>query len=87
MNKIEMQKLSATVAEHFLNKGYTEKTFKKLNKADLVGEFPQLIDLHEIPEGNYEKYIRLYPEESTLNYFKSLVVFDIVYKIRTEPQN
>ena len=85
MNKTEMLVIAAKVAEHYLNKGHTDKTFKKLTKADLIIDFPELLDLKEIPESNYDHYTNVYPEESTLNYFKSLAAFDIVYKMRTDP--
>lgn len=83
MSKSELLKLSAKVADHYLNKGHTDNSFKKLSKVDLIVDFPQLIDLKEIPEDNYERYIKTNAEESTLNYFKALVGFDLVYKMRT----
>ena len=79
MNKQEMLNVSAKVAEHLLNQGVSVQAFKKMDKKKLDYEYPALEDLVEIPEENYNEWAKHNKEEKSLNYFKALVAFDMVY--------
>ena len=73
-----MKGLSENVAEHFVQQGYTPETFGKVNKDQVTKIFPEVGPLLEVSEKAYENF----KEEDTWNYFKTLVTFDIVYKLR-----
>lgn len=79
MNKQEMLDLSIKVAEHFINKGVSERSLKKMTKEKLAVDFPQLSDLVEISDKNYDEWARHNEEQKSINYFKSLVAFEMVY--------
>lgn len=79
MNKQEMLNVSAKVAEHLLKQGVSVQAFKKMDKKKLAYEYPALEDLVEIPEEKYNEWAKHNQEEKSLNYFKSLVAFDMVY--------
>ena len=79
MNKQEMLSVSAKVAEHFLNKGISERSFKKISKSELVNDFPELSGLIEVEDSKYDQWAKHNEEEKSLNLFKSLVAFDIAY--------
>ena len=83
MTKQEMKNLSEKVAEHFVQKGYTPETFKDVNKDQVAKVFPEVTPLLEVSEKAYENF----NEEETFNYFKTLVTFDIVYKLRKAASN
>lgn len=79
MNKQEMLSESAKVAKHFLNTGISERAMKKMSRFDFIHDFPEVAGLVEIPEENYNEWAKHNKEEKSLNYFKSLVAFDMAY--------
>lgn len=79
MNKQDMLEFSAKIAEDLLRKGVTEKEFKKMSKADLAYLYPALSDLIEVREDDYKNWAKHNKEEKSLNYFKSMVSFDMAY--------
>jgi hypothetical protein len=79
MEKQEMLSASAKVAEHFLKKGVSERALKKISKSDLIHDFPELSNLIEVEELNYEEWAKHNNEEKSINYFKALVAFDMTY--------
>jgi hypothetical protein len=79
MDKQNMLIVSAKVAEQLLGKGVTERAMRKMTKTKLVDEFSELHDLIEVEEAEYENWAKHNKEEKSLNYFKSLVAFDMVY--------
>ena len=78
MNKQEMLIVSTKVAELLLNQKISERGMKKMSKAQLAYEFPILGDLIEVKE-NYNDWAKHNQEEKSLNYFKSLVAFEMAY--------
>lgn len=80
MNKQEILTLSKNVADHFVQHGYTAETFQDVNKDHVTKIFPEVAQLKEVSEKAYENF----KEEETFNYFKTLVKFDIVYKLRQQ---
>jgi len=79
MDKKEMLIVSTKVAEQLLNQGISERGMRKMRKSQLVFEFPILEDLIEVNEDDYESWAKHNQEEKSLNYFKSLVAFDMAY--------
>lgn len=79
MNKQEMLIISAKIAEQLLNQGVSERGMKKMSKAQLAYEFPILEDLIDVKDENYDDWAKHNKEEKSLNYFKSLVAFDMAY--------
>jgi hypothetical protein len=79
MKKQGMWSEAAKVAEHFLNKGISERAMKKMSRFDFIHDFPEVAGLVEIPEQNYDEWAKHNEEEKSLNYFKSLVAFDMAY--------
>lgn len=74
-----MLDLSFEVAELLLNKGVSERSFKKMTKNQLVVDFPQLSELIDVATQNYEEWAKHNAEEKSVNYFKSLVAFEMAY--------
>ena len=74
--------LSAKVAEYYTEREYTEKQFRNVSKDELQSYFPETSTLIEVVESKYENWVKHNDESKSLNYFRTLVSFDIVYAQR-----
>ncbi len=80
LSREELLRLSEEIADRLVEEGFKSSDVKEMTHEQLISYSDRLAVLFNEDKSLYNAF----HEEDTLDYFKSLLAFDVAYKIRME---